>query len=207
MGQAKQRGTYAERVAQAKAKQVETPYGTKTDFGNGYSITNISDMNGWIDSMREQAAQDAQILLDKYCSPSNVDFSIFSDPALVTKQLTIGGRKMTVHLHTDAEKLKPMADRYNQTFKALFQIFTKKGSALFPITAEQIADAGHDYKNDEVLAPDDVLNRAVAALRLNYQSMTLHSIAKHIAYEETSPDSGKEYYEGIKGSKLYQVWD
>ena len=206
MGQAKQRGTYAERVAQAKAKQVETPYGTRTDFGNGGSITNITDMNAWIDSVRETAAQDAQILLDKYCSPANVDFSIFSNPSLVTKQLTIGGRKMTVHIHTDAEKLKPMGDRYNKNFKALFQIFTKKGSALFPITAEEIADAGHDYKNEEVLAPDDVLNRAVAALRLNHQSPTLHSIATHIAYEEYA-GNGKQYYEGILGGKLHQVWD
>ena len=78
---------------------------------------------------------------------------------------------------------------------------------LLPMTQDVIDNAGHNYRNETVIAKNDTLNRAVAALRLNSNNPVIHHIAMHIAYEETGPDSGKPYYEGIDQLAIYRVWD
>ena len=204
----------AKQKARAKARATittTTPNGaTKTvqSFGNGGTLTSYSGAGSdqaMYDDIRSQVEQGAQELLDT-CS-INFDFSLASKPVLITKKFNLVGTDVTVHLHTDKEFLKPVGDKYNAEFAALFQVFTKKGSRLVPITQQQLDDAGHDYTGETVIDKDDVLNRAVAALRLNATSQWMHNVAMHIAYEETAPDSGKEYYEGIDTYKIYRVWD
>ena len=174
-------------------------------YSNGGSISMYKSGEDMFNAIRDQKKSSAQDLLER-CG-MNFDFSLCGKPALVTKQLTIGGVNVNVHLHTDANMLSSLGEKYNTTFLALFQVFTKTGNVLLPISKEQIDDAGHDWRGEEVFAKDDILNRSVAALRLYNNDQYVHDIATHIAYEETSPDSGKDYYAGIDGAKLHRVWD
>jgi hypothetical protein len=140
-------------------------------------------------------------------SPVNIDFSLFSKPDITTKRITEGGVNFNVNLFTDSDALAPLSRMNNKDFVAMFQIFNKGGSMLLPFTRDQISDSGHNWRDETVIDPDDILNRAVAALRLNSQNPVIHHIAMHIAYEETSPGSGKPYYKGIDQLAIYRVWD
>jgi len=174
-------------------------------YSNNGSITMYKSGEDMFNDIRDQKKSSAQDLLER-CG-MNVDFSLYGKPALVTKQLTIGGVNVNVHLHTDDDACLILSKKYNKTFLAMFQVFTKTGNVLIPITKEQIDDAGHNWCDEEVFAKDDILNRSVAALRIYNNDQYIHDIATHIAYEETSPDSGKDYYAGIDGAKLHRVWD
>jgi hypothetical protein len=173
-----------------------TPSGTKT----------YDSFDDYRKEVLDGLALSAENLISK-SSPVNVDFSLFDKPAIRTKELTIGGRKFNVHLHIGKEALSPLSRLYKKEFVAMFQIFNKAGSMILPMSQETIDLAGHDYRGDTVIDKDDILNRAVAALRLNSNSPAIHNIAMHIAYEETSPDSGKSYYTGINQLAIYNVWD
>lgn len=173
-----------------------TPSGTKT----------YDSMDDYRKEVLDGQNRGAQALLDA-SSPANFDFSLFDKPAIRTKELTISGRKFNVHLHTNKEVLAPLGQKYGKEFVAMFQIFNKAGSMLIPLTQQVIDNAGHNYRDETVIAKDDILNRAVAALRLNSNNPVIHDIAMHIAYEETKPDSGKPYYEGIDQLAIYRVWD
>jgi hypothetical protein len=173
-----------------------TPSGTKT----------YDSMDDYRKEVLDGRNRAAQALLDA-SSPANMDFSIVDEPAIRTKELTYGGRKFNVHLHTNKKKLDLIGKKYGKEFVAMFQIFNKAGSMLLPMSQETIDNAGHDYRGDTVIAKDNILNRAVAALRLNSNNPVIHDIAMHIAYEETKPDSGKSYYEGIDQLAIYRVWD
>ena len=173
-----------------------TPSGTKT----------YDSMDDYRKEVLDGQNRGAQALLDA-SSPANMDFSIVDKPAIRTKELTISGRKFNVHLHTNKKKLDLIGKKYGKEFVAMFQIFNKAGSMLIPLTQQVIDNAGHNYRDETVIAKDDILNRAVAALRLNSNNPVIHDIAMHIAYEETKPDSGKPYYEGIDQLAIYRVWD
>jgi hypothetical protein len=193
-----------EMQARAKAKRksasnnfsVHTPVGVKTyDSMDDYR-------NEVLDGLKRSAEN-----LVKQSSASNVDFSLFCKPAIRTKELTIGGIKFRTCLYLDKEALAPLNRHYGKEFVAMFQIFHKGGSMLLPMTQMTLDDAGHNHRDEMVIAKDDILNRAVAALRLNSNAPVIHHIAMHIAYEETAPDSGKTYYEGIDTLAIYRVWD
>ena len=193
-----------EMQARAKAKRksnndsvaVISPMGMKT----------YNSYDDYRNEVLDSLSRDAQELL-KRSSPGNVDFSLFAEPVIRTKELTIGGVKFNINLYLDSQALSPLSKMYNKDFVAMFQIFSKAGSMLLPLTRESISDAGHDYRDETVIPEDDILNRAVAALRINSNSPVIHNIAMHIAYEETKPDSGKSYYEGIDSLAIYNVWD
>lgn len=192
--------------ARAKARKQTT---NKNDTMMLITPAGTKSYNSFDDYRKEVLdglAQSAQNVIDN-SSPANVDFSLFDKPVIQTKELTIGGRKFNVHLHIGKEVLSPLSRLYNKDFVAMFQIFNKAGSMILPMSQETIDNAGHDYRNETVIAKDDILNRAVAALRLNSNSPTIHNIAMHIAYEETAPDSGKSYYKGIDTLAIYNVWD
>jgi hypothetical protein len=193
-----------EMQARAKAKRksnndnfaVISPVGVKA----------YNSFDDYRDEVLDSLSRDTKELL-KRSSPTNVDFSLFAEPAIRTKELTIGGVKFRVDLHLDQRALSGISKLYSKDFVAMFQIFSKAGSMLLPLTRESISDAGHNYRNETVIPEDDILNRAVAALRLNSNSPVIHHISMHIAYEETKPDSGKPYYEGIDMLAIYRVWD
>jgi hypothetical protein len=204
MGQAKQRTAeiMALKANGAKAKSNASGIDVYTLGG----VQSFSSMDEYFNQVDDSLSRSAQNLC-KMSSPSNVDFSLFATPAITTKQLTVGGVNFNVNLHLDPQALSGISKLYNKDFVAMFQIFSKAGSMLLPITRESIGDAGHDYRDQTVIAEDDILNRAVAALRLNSDSPVIHHIAMHIAYEETKPESGKPYYKGIDSSAIYRVWD
>ena len=168
--------------------------------------TTYDSMEDYQTMVQNSLKQGAEYLVEQ-SSPANVDFSLFSEPALKTKQITEGGVNFNVNLFTDSDALGPLSRNENEDFVAMFQIFNKGGSMLIPFTRDQIADSGHNYRDETVIDADDILNRAVAALRLNSQNPVIHHIAMHIAYEETSAGSGKPYYDGIDQLAIYRVWD
>lgn len=188
-----------QRRAKARGKSdkmfVVTPSGTTT-------YDSLDDFqNEVIDGLKRSA----QELIRQ--SSHNVDFSLFCEPAIRTRELTIGGVKFTTALFLDPKALAPISRHYGTEFVAMFQIFHKGGSMLLPMTQMTIDDAGNNYRDEEVIAKTDILNRAVAALRLNSNAPVIHHIAMHIAYEETAPDSGRPLYEGIDQLAIYRVWD
>jgi len=168
--------------------------------------TTYNSMEDYQNMVQNSLKLGAEYLVEQ-SSPTNVDFSLFCKPALKTKQITEGGVNFRVNLFTDADALAPLCRHENKDFVALFQIFNKGGSMLLPFTRDQIADSGHNWRDEIVIDADDILNRSVAALRLNSQNPVIHHIAMHIAYTETSEGSGKSYYDGIDQLKLYRVWD
>ena len=194
-----------EMQARAKARKQAAKKNDTMMLVTPTGTTNVS-FGDYVKQVQDSMARAAQAVLDA-SSPMNVDFSLFDNPAIRTKELTIGGKKFNVHLHIDKEALAPMGEIYGKEFVAMFQIFNKAGSMLLPLTQQTIDDAGHDWRNETVIAKNDILNRAVAALRLNSNNPAIHDIATHIAYEETKPDSGKPYYEGIDQLAIYRVWD
>lgn len=162
------------------------------------------------DDLRKQVqdadARGAQAIVEM-SSPTNIDFTLIADPVIRTKKITVGGVNFNVNLFTDAAALAPFARKYDKEFLAMFQVWNKGGSMLLPLTRESIADAGNDWRGEAVIRPDDVLNRAIAALRLNSNNPAIHQIAMHIAYTETRPDSGKALYDGVDTLAIYRVWD
>ena len=188
--------------AKAKRKSKDTTVEINTPGG----VKSFNSMDDYFNQVNDSLSRSAQELL-KRSSPTNVDFSLFAEPAIRTKELTIGGVKFRVDLHLDQRALSGISKLYSKDFVAMFQIFSKAGSMLLPLTRESISDAGHNYRDETVIPEDDILNRAVAALRLNSNSPVIHHISMHIAYEETKPDSGKPYYEGIDMLAIYRVWD
>ena len=174
-----------EMMARAKARKTKQ----KKD-----SISLISEMGvktyDSLDEYRKEVLnglqKSAQNILEN-SNPANIDFSLFDKPILRTKELTIGGVKFRVHLHTTKEALAPLGRLYNKEFVSMFQIFNKAGSMLLPMTQATLDDAGHNFRNERIIDKNDILNRSVAALRLNSNSPVIHNIASHIAYEETCP--------------------
>ena len=186
----------AAKKAKAQTVAVMSPSGTKTyDSMDDYR-------NEVLDGLKRSAEN-----LVKQSNPANFDFALICEPAIRTKELTIGGVKFTTTLFLDKRALQPISSHYGKEFVAMFQIWSKGGSMLLPMTADVINNAGHNYCDETVIAKEDILNRAVAALRLNSNAPVIQHIAMHIAYEETAPDSGKPYYEGIDQLAIYRVWD
>ena len=200
--------------ARAKARKMKQKQLSKFSVKNNKSqqhietpiIQHFNSNEDMVNHILDEAKVHAQILLDT-CSPSNVDISLFQKPALRTKELTRGGIKLHADIHIGGDTVKAIGNKYGKNLVSIVQIFTKAGSMLVCVTQDMIDDAGHNWNNETVIAKDDILNRTVAALRLNSGSSIIHSIATHIAYEETSPDAGDQYYEGIDSYALYRVWD
>ena len=191
---------------QARAKAKRKSKDTTVEIHTPGGVKSFNSMDDYFNQVNDSLSRSAQELL-KRSSPSNVDFSLFATPDITTKELTIGGVKFKVNLHLDSRALSGISKLYNKDFVALFQIFSKAGSMILPMTRQTISEAGHNYCDETVIPEDDILNRAVAALRLNSNSPLIHHIAMHIAYQETTPDSGKPYYKGINSLAIYRVWD
>ena len=140
-----------------------------------------------------------QELLDR-SSPNNVDFSTLDTPALKSKVMTIHKTKFNVNLHTDPALLYTLSKYYNQEFQAFFQLFHKKESVLLFMTREMINDSGHAWDDQEVIDRNDIINRAIAALRIHCNNPVLQCIAMELAY-------GNFKYPGVDAGKLHYVWD
>ena len=193
----------ARKMKQKKTWTVSTNTSLPREWGTIQHFNSDKDM---VNHIRDEAKVSAQTLLDT-CNPSNVDISLFQKPALRTKELTRGGIKLYADIHIGGDMVKAIGNKHGHNFASIVQIFTKAGSMLVCCTQDMIDDAGHNWNNETILAQDDILNRTVAALRLNSGSSIIQNIATHIAYEETSPDAGDQYYKGIDAYALYRIWD
>jgi hypothetical protein len=168
----------------------------------------ISEMNlgAFQKQIKDDLTRAAEALVNA-SSPSNVDMSLIAEPVLRTRQLTLGGTKISVCLYTDARIMDIINRKCGDEFLAAFQIWSRGGSMLLPFSREIIEDAGRNHEGKTVIAPDNIISRAVAALRLNSGNAVIHHLAMHMAYEETKPDSGQSLYSGIDSLGIYRVWD
>jgi len=182
----------------------ETKKGVEAWTPNG--VISYDSMNDYFDAKQNADKQAMAHLLDA-CDQANIDMSMIDSPTLTTKQLTFGGSRVTAALHINNNAVKAISDHSGDKLVALWQLFTKKGSLMMGVKQDQLDDAGHNWNNETVISKDDVLNRTIAALRLNASSSVIGYIASHIAYETTKPESQTPYYEGVDSDALYRVWD
>lgn len=85
-------------------------------------------------------------------------------------------------------------------FVVMLQVWKGMKNVLFGVTQAEIDDAGFNWRKENLLADDDLLNRGISALRLKEHPMITTLIMDQYMHKRS-----KE--QGVDAATLYRVWD
>jgi hypothetical protein len=139
---------------------------------------------------------------------NNFDMTLIAPAVANLFNVEYEGMELGVDLHTDSKVLSSI--KSEKPMVALLQVWDEKTlkSIMIGFTQEMIDDAGHDYYNQQVLAQDDLLNRAIAAIRLVHDGHPLLThVAMCLAYGAPKDDQEPTPLPGVKSSAIRRIWD
>lgn len=88
----------------------------------------------------------------------------------------------------------------SQPYVVMLQIWKGSKNVLFGVTQAEIDDAGFNWRRENLLADDDLLNRGISALRLKQ-----HPLISTLISDQYRHKRSKE--QGVDAATLYRVWD
>ena len=211
MGQAKRRGSYEDRVKEAKAKRkqqnghTDKPYKVQ-DLGGAQIVT------GDIEAYRKNAQDNLRAYFNRRWAeakqgPINVDLAVLGAPKLWTGlEKTYYGHKLwpilyDVSIETNGKTLGESIARGKGNIPVLIlQIWKGFTNMMIGISQARLDDAGFNWERKNLLADDDLLNRGISALRLMEDPMI-----STIIMDQFSHKRSKE--QGVDAGKLVRIWD
>ena len=213
MGQAKNRGSYEDRVKQAQAKRkqqnghTDKPYEVE-DLGGGAQI-----VTGDIDAYRRNAQENLRSYFNQRWAEAkqrmaNVDLAVLGAPKLWTGlEKSYYGHKLwpilydvSIKNHTGKTLGESIAHDKSNIPVLMLQIWKGYTNIMIGISQARLDDAGFNWQRENLLADDDLVNRGISALRLMEDPMISTIIVDQFSHKRS-----KE--QGVDVGKLVRIWD